>query len=101
MHLSKPFQGSKSTITMRPVSIESTLSLFFFIQNLPEKNNTFFIKINILLEIHPASPGETNLFGILKFFILKLLNIMKTKSCNQMTKKVDFTKLCHCQFTAT
>ena len=33
MYFSKLFQGSKSTITIRPVSIESTLLLFLLISN--------------------------------------------------------------------
>ena len=33
MYFSKLFHGSKSTITMRPVSIESTLLLFLLISN--------------------------------------------------------------------
>ena len=39
MHFSKLLEGRKSAITMRPVSIESTLLLFLLIQNFLGNNN--------------------------------------------------------------
>ena len=38
MHFSKSLQGSKSAITMHPVSIESTLLLFLVIQKRKKEN---------------------------------------------------------------
>ena len=47
MHFSKSFQGSKLTVTMRPVSIELTLLLFFLIKNFLFKNNVRFTQTNM------------------------------------------------------
>ena len=50
MHFSKSLQGSKSAITMHPVSTESTLLLFLLIQNFlviifSTKRNLFLIEL--------------------------------------------------------
>ena len=47
MHFSKSLQGSKLTVTMRPVSIELTLLLFLLIKNFLFKNNVRFTQTNM------------------------------------------------------
>ena len=52
MHFSKSLQGSKLTVTMRPVSIELTLLLFFLIKNFLFKNNVRFTQTNMKSVYH-------------------------------------------------
>ena len=51
MHFSKPLQGSKLAITMRPVSIELTLLLFFLIKNFLGYSLINYFQIFVVREV--------------------------------------------------
>ena len=44
------------------------------------------------MEIHPASPGETNLYGILKFFIFEIIEYNENKIEQSNDKESRFYK---------